>query len=94
MNHRSHAEELDQLAKQLQAAGDPVRIRIICLLFEKKEYCVSDLAKMMQMSMSAISHHLQILKEAGLLAASRNGQMICYSIIKQPFTEQLKKMLC
>lgn len=94
MNTQYHSEQLNQLAKQLQAAGDPVRIRIICILFQEKQHCVSDLADMMQMSMSAISHHLQILKEAGLLTASRDGQMICYSITKQPFTDQLKKLLC
>ena len=94
MNSHQHAEQLDLLAKQLQAAGDPVRIRIVCILLQDKQYCVGDLAEMMQMSMSAISHHLQILKEAGLLTARHDGQMICYSIAKQPFTDQLKKMLC
>lgn len=94
MNINKHAKELDQLAKALQAAGDLVRIRIICLLFEHKTLCVGDIAQMMNMSMSAISHHLQILKEADLLTGSRDGQMICYSITKQPFTDQLKKLLC
>lgn len=94
MNQSQHSEQLDHLAKLLQAASDPVRIRIICILFKQKELCVGDITKMMQMSMSAISHHLQILKEAGLLTNSRDGQMICYSIAKQPFTEQLKRMLC
>lgn len=94
MNNQQHTEQFDQLAKLLQAAGDPVRIRIICILFQDKKFCVGDIAEMMQMSMSALSHHLQILKEAGLLTSSRDGQMICYSIVKQPFTEQLKKLLC
>ncbi|MBI2416011.1 MAG: helix-turn-helix transcriptional regulator [Candidatus Kerfeldbacteria bacterium] len=94
MNSHQHTEQLNQLAKQLQAAGDPVRIRIVCILFQDKQYCVGDFADMMQMSISATSHHLQILKEADLVSANRHGQMICYSIVKQPFTEQLKKMVC
>lgn len=94
MDNHQHTEQLDQLAKLLQAAGDQVRIRIICILFQDKKFCVGDIAEMMHMSMSAISHHLQILKEAGLLISSRDGQLICYSIAKQPFTEQLKKLLC
>lgn len=94
MKTHQHTEQLDQLAKLLQAAGDPVRIRIICIVFQDKKFCVGDIAKMMNMSMSAVSHHLQILKDAGLLTSNRDGQMICYSIVKQPFTEQLKKLLC
>lgn len=94
MNKHQHTEQLNHLANLLQAAGDPVRIRIICILFEKKTLCVGDITKLLRMSMSAISHHLQILKDAGLLTSSRDGQMICYSIAKQPFTEQLKRMLC
>jgi len=94
MSTHQPTEQLNQLAKLLQAAGDPIRIRIVCILFEKKTLCVGDIAEMMQMSMSAVSHHLQILKDAGVLTGNRDGQMICYSIAKQPFTEQLKKLLC
>lgn len=94
MNQAEHDTKLNQLTTWLQAAGDPIRIRIICILFRHTELCVGDIAEIMHMSMSAISHHLQILKDAGLLMSDRKGQTICYGIAKHQFTKQLKKMLC
>lgn len=86
--------ELEEKAKMLSLAGDPTRIRIFCFMFEHKEACVSDIASALDMSVAAISHHLQLMKENGLFDTERVGQTICYSLVHTPFTKQLKKIVC
>lgn len=87
-------ENLVEKARMLELAGDPTRIRIFCLLFQTKEACVSDIAQSLNMSISAISHQLQLLKDNGLVETKRMGQNICYSLKENEFTRQLKKIIC
>ena len=86
--------ELEEKAKLLSIAGDTTRIRIFCFMFEHKEACVSDIAGALDMSVAAVSHHLQLMKESGLFETERVGQTICYSLVNTTFTKQLKKMVC
>lgn len=86
--------ELEEKAKLLSLAGDPTRIRIFCFMYEHKEACVSDIAGALDMSVAAISHHLQLMKEHGLFDTERVGQTICYSLVQTPFIKQLKKIIC
>lgn len=87
-------EKLDQKARLLELAGDPTRIRIFCLLFKHEEICVSDIAEGLGMSISAVSHQLQLLKDNGLVETKRMGQNICYSLHENDFTGDLKKIIC
>ena len=59
--------------------GDSTRIRILFALFEE-EICVCDLAELLNMTQSAISHQLRILKNAKLVKSRRDGKQIMYSL--------------
>ena len=78
----------------LELAGDPTRIRIFCVLFQAKEVCVTDIAESLGMSVSAISHQLQLLKDNGLVDSKRMSQNICYSLKENEYTKHLKRIIC
>ena len=69
-------EELYDLADLF---ADSTRIRILFVLFES-EVCVCDLAKVLNMTQSAVSHQLRILKQNKLVKARRDGKSIFYSL--------------
>ena len=71
--------ELDSLAELFKVFGDPTRIRILFVLFET-EVCVCDLAKALNMTQSAVSHQLRILKQSRLVKNRREGKSIFYSL--------------
>jgi len=70
---------LYDLAELYKVFGDSTRIRILYLLFES-ELCVCDIANMLNMSQSAVSHQLRILKQAKLVKFRREGKSIIYSL--------------
>ena len=59
--------------------GDATRIRILDAL-SRDELCVCDLAALLDMSSSAISHQLRVLRDARLVKYRREGKMVCYSL--------------
>ena len=71
--------ELYDLAELFKVFGDSTRIRILFVLFEA-EVCVCDLAEMLHMNQSAISHQLKILKQAKLVTGRREGKSVIYSL--------------
>ncbi len=81
-------ETLYDLAELFKVFGDSTRIKIICSLFES-EMCVCDLSVLLNISQSAISHQLRVLKSARLVKFRRSGKVIYYSLddehIKQIF---------
>ncbi len=70
-------ESLYDLAELFKVFGDSTRIRILYVLFES-ELCVCDIAELLNMSQSAISHQLRILKQARLVRARREGKTVYY----------------
>ncbi len=72
-------EALYDLAELFKVFGDSTRIRILFVLFEA-EVCVCDLAEALQMTQSAVSHQLKILKQAKLVKNRRAGKSIFYSL--------------
>ena len=66
-------------AELLKVFGDPTRIRIIFVLGQS-ELCVCDIANLLGMTQSAISHQLRVLKQARLVKARRSGKTIFYSL--------------
>ena len=72
-------EELYDLAELFKVFGDSTRIRILYVLFEA-EVCVCDLAHALNMTQSAISHQLRILKQNKLVKNRREGKSIFYSL--------------
>ena len=71
--------ELYDLAELFKVFGDSTRIRILFVLFEA-EVCVCDLAKALNMTQSAISHQLRILKQNKLVKSRREGKSVFYSL--------------
>ncbi|WP_254906470.1 ArsR/SmtB family transcription factor [Clostridium tyrobutyricum] len=68
-----------KLSSLFKVLGDYTRIKIIYALF-KTELCVCDIAEVLNMSQSAISHQLRILKSARLVKFRRDGKLVYYSL--------------
>lgn len=87
----SPAETLN-LAEIFKALGDPTRIRILHAL-SQEELCVCDLAEVLEMNQSAISHQLRVLRNLRLVKHRKEGKMVFYSLddehIINLFTEGL-----
>ena len=71
--------ELYDLAELFKVFGDSTRIRILIVLFEE-EMCVCDISDALNMTQSAISHQLKILKQSKLVKSRREGKSIIYSL--------------
>lgn len=71
--------ELYDLSELFKVFGDSTRIRILFVLFEA-EVCVCDLAEALNMTQSAISHQLKILKQNKLVKSRRDGKSVFYSL--------------
>lgn len=80
-------EKLEQAASKLRAMAHPMRIAIIDLLNDGKQMSVTDIYKKLKIEQAAASHHLNILKNKGVLASRRDGKKIFYSIKNQVLTE-------
>lgn len=72
-------DKLYDLAELFKVFGDSTRIRILFVLFEE-EVCVCDLAEVLHMTQSAISHQLRILKQSKLVQSRREGKSVFYSL--------------
>ena len=72
-------ETLYDLAELYKVFGDTTRIKILYALFES-EMCVCDIAQLLGISISAISHQLRILKQARLVRFRREGKTVFYSL--------------
>ena len=72
-------ETLEQIAELFKAFGDPTRVHILSLLL-RQELCVTDIAEAVELSQSAISHQLRILKQMHLIKYRREGKNLLYSL--------------
>ena len=73
-------ESLYDLAELFKVFGDPTRIRILWTLNEA-EMCVCDIAVLLNMTQSAISHQLRVLKQANLVKNRKEGKVVYYSLV-------------
>lgn len=83
-------ETLLRLAELFKVFGDGTRVRILFVLL-KAEVCVCDMAKLLGMTQSAVSHQLRILKQARLIKARRDGKTIFYSLADDHVATLLKQ---
>ncbi len=72
-------EKLYELAGLFKVLGDSTRVRILSALFQA-EMCVCDISALLDMTQSAISHQLRVLKQARLVKNRRDGKVIYYSL--------------
>ncbi|MGW6504108.1 ArsR/SmtB family transcription factor [Nonomuraea angiospora] len=72
-----------ELARMFKALSDPVRLRLLSLIasYEGGEACVCDLTGPFDVSQPTISHHLKVLREAGLVGSERRGTWVYYWVI-------------
>jgi DNA-binding transcriptional ArsR family regulator len=72
-------EEARRTAELFKMLGDPARIKILYAL-SKQEHCVCDLAAVVGMGQSAVSHQLRLLRGARLVKCRKEGKMVWYSL--------------
>ena len=72
-------EVLYDLAELFKIFGDSTRVKILYALLEA-ELCVCDIAKLLEVSQSAVSHQLRILKQSQLVKSRRDGKSVFYSL--------------
>jgi Predicted transcriptional regulators len=72
-------EALLDLADLFKVFGDSTRVKMLCALFHS-EMCVCDIAVLLGMTKSAISHQLRVLKQAKLVRSRRDGKVVYYSL--------------
>ena len=77
--HKPDEAELSDLSDLFKVFGDETRFKILFALFEK-ELCVGDIAESLNISQSAISHQLKLLKQSRLVKGRRDGKLIFYSL--------------
>jgi DNA-binding transcriptional ArsR family regulator len=89
-------ENLMDLADLFKVFGDSTRVKIICALF-RAEMCVCDIAVLLGMTKSSISHQLRVLKQAKLVEYRRDGKVVYYSLaddhVKNIFDQGLLHVL-
>lgn len=77
-----------------QALSDPCRFKIFKVLMRYHDMCVTDIANIFSITLSAASQQLRVLERLGLVQKTRMGQMVCYKInVGNPITKQLLKLL-
>ena len=86
--------DMDRMSIILGALGDPSRFRIFKLLMEHHDICVTDVANVFDITVSAASQQLRGLEMLELVEKMRMGQMVCYKInVENPIAKQLFKLL-
>ncbi|MFE5699741.1 ArsR/SmtB family transcription factor [Rhodococcus koreensis] len=82
------------LARMFKALGDPVRLRLLSLVASHAggEACVCDISETFDLSQPTISHHLKVLRSAGLLDCERRGTWVYYWVIPSAL-QQLSAVL-
>ena len=73
----------EDLAKRFRALADPTRIAIVNRLAGAGEVCVCELVAAFDLSQPTISHHLRILRDAGLVDSSRRGTWAYYRLVPE-----------
>jgi len=76
------ADQAVELARVFKAMGDPVRLRLLSLIasHDGGEACVCELTDVFDLTGPTISHHLKVLREAGLITGERRGTWIYYRV--------------
>ena len=76
-------EAAGDLAARFKAVADPTRVAIVNVLSTSDEVCVCNLTVAFDLSQPTISHHLKILREAGLIESSRRGTWAYYRLVPE-----------
>lgn len=85
-------EQANELAETFKALGDPTRLRLVSAL-KGTELCVCDLAGILNMSQSAISHQLRVLRHLRLVRAHKRGRQVYYTLDDQHIEDLFERGL-
>lgn len=82
-------ERASAMAPMLGALADPVRLRIVSMLLAAPDgtACGCDLEAPLRLSQPTVSHHLRILREAGLVSGEKQGRWVHYRVVPDRLTE-------
>lgn len=87
-------ERAAELAPVFKALGDPVRLRLLSMIASRSggEVCVCELTPAFDLSQPTISHHLKLLRQAGLIDCERRGTWVYYWVLPEA-TDKLAALL-
>ena len=77
---RLGSEAAAEAAEAAKALSDPTRLTLAVVLAQAGEECVCDLSWVLERAENLISHHLRVLRQAGLVSSRREGKMVLYSM--------------
>jgi ArsR family transcriptional regulator, arsenate/arsenite/antimonite-responsive transcriptional repressor len=81
-------EQAERMASAAKALGDPVRMQLVDVLRKHAgEICVCELVPLFDLSQPTVSHHLKILREAGIVGSERRGLWAYYYVIPEALEE-------
>lgn len=80
-------DQAESVAPMFKALGDPVRLRLMSMIASAPEICVCDLTPAFDLSGPTISHHLKVLREAGLVDSERRGTWVWYRVRPEAFRQ-------
>jgi len=80
------ADEAERLAAALKALADPARLRLLSLIQAQpgSEACVCNLTEPLGLSQPTVSHHLKVLREAGLVEREQRGNWAYFTVVHAP----------
>jgi ArsR family transcriptional regulator len=79
--------EAEALAARFKALADPTRVEIVNRLAAADEVCVCDFVAALDLAQPTVSHHLKVLRDAGLVESSRRGTWAFYRLVPEAITE-------
>jgi ArsR family transcriptional regulator len=79
--------EAEALAARFKALADPTRVAIVNRLAAADEVCVCDFVASLDLAQPTVSHHLKVLRDAGLVESSRRGTWAFYRLVPEAVTE-------
>ena len=90
---RLSSRQAAQLAEDLQLLADPVRLQILDLLASRPgQVCVCDLEAALPVRQPTVSHHLRLLRRAGLVAVQRRGLWAHYTLVRPALDERRERL--
>jgi len=84
--------DAEKMSRTFKALADPTRLRLLSVLFQG-EACVNEMADRLEMSQSAISHQLRILRDMNFVSYRREGQLVIYHIDDAHIGDLFKRSL-
>jgi ArsR family transcriptional regulator len=80
-------DDAEALAARFKALADPTRVAIVNRLAAADEVCVCDFVAALDLAQPTVSHHLKVLRDAGLVESSRRGTWAFYRLVPEAVTE-------